>query len=193
VVDVHSTTGKTWMDRNLGATQAATSSTDALSYGDLYQWGRLSDGHQCRTSETTNILSGDDTPANGNFILVEQGESPFDWRSPQKDDLWKGVNGINNPCPSGYRLPTLPELEAEKEVFTSSGAVGAFASPLKLPAAGSRGFLYGLINLEDTHSLYWTSTVFNSTAYILRFITSKSDIMFTFSRAYGLSVRCIKN
>jgi len=33
-------TGETWMDRNLGAIQVATSSTDADSYGDLYQWGR---------------------------------------------------------------------------------------------------------------------------------------------------------
>lgn len=41
VVDVtNPTTGKTWMDRNLGASQAATSSTDDLAYGDLYQWGR---------------------------------------------------------------------------------------------------------------------------------------------------------
>ena len=39
VVDVtNPTTGKTWMDRNLGASQAATSSTDADAYGDLYQW-----------------------------------------------------------------------------------------------------------------------------------------------------------
>jgi hypothetical protein len=41
------TTGKTWMDRNLGASQVANSSTDAASYGDLYQWGRRADGHQC--------------------------------------------------------------------------------------------------------------------------------------------------
>jgi len=33
------------MDRNLGATQVATSSTDENSYGDLYQWGRRADGH----------------------------------------------------------------------------------------------------------------------------------------------------
>ncbi|VVM21411.1 hypothetical protein BSPWISOXPB_2895 [uncultured Gammaproteobacteria bacterium] len=32
-------TGKIWLDRNLGATQAATSRTDSASYGDLYQWG----------------------------------------------------------------------------------------------------------------------------------------------------------
>jgi N-acetylneuraminic acid mutarotase len=39
VVDVtNPITGKTWMDRNLGASRAATSSDDSLAYGDLYQW-----------------------------------------------------------------------------------------------------------------------------------------------------------
>ena len=42
IVDVtNPTTGAIWMDRNLGATQAATSSTDVDAYGDLYQWGRV--------------------------------------------------------------------------------------------------------------------------------------------------------
>ncbi|WP_372934176.1 hypothetical protein, partial [Mariniphaga sediminis] len=39
----NATTGKTWMDRNLGASQVATSSTDIAAYGDLYQWGRAAD------------------------------------------------------------------------------------------------------------------------------------------------------
>lgn len=53
VVDViNPTTGHTWMDRNLGASRAATSSTDTEAYGDLYQWGRAADGHQKRTSGT---------------------------------------------------------------------------------------------------------------------------------------------
>ena len=56
------------MDRNLGATQAATSSTDVDAYGDLYQWGRFSDGHQCRTSATNPTLSSTDQPAHGDFI-----------------------------------------------------------------------------------------------------------------------------
>ena len=42
----NSTTGRVWMDRNLGATQVATSSIDEAGYGDLYQWGRRKDGHQ---------------------------------------------------------------------------------------------------------------------------------------------------
>ncbi len=105
IVDVtNPATGRIWMDRNLGATQVATSSTDTNSYGDLYQWGRRSDGHQCRTSPTTSTLSSIDQPAHGSFIVAPN--SPYDWRSPQNNNLWQGVNGINNPCPSGYRFPT---------------------------------------------------------------------------------------
>nr|MBS0037248.1 hypothetical protein [Saprospiraceae bacterium] len=43
-------TGDIWMDRNLGASQAATASDDENSFGDLFQWGRFADGHQCRSS-----------------------------------------------------------------------------------------------------------------------------------------------
>jgi hypothetical protein len=40
-----SKTGRVWLDRNLGATQVATSFDDSAAYGDLYQWGRAKDGH----------------------------------------------------------------------------------------------------------------------------------------------------
>src|SRR5687767_462877 len=48
---------KLWLDRNLGASRAATFFNDSLAAGDLFQWGRLDDGHQERTSDTTHILS----------------------------------------------------------------------------------------------------------------------------------------
>lgn len=89
-------TGRIWMDRNLGASRAATSSTDAQAYGDLYQWGRAADGHEKRNSPTTSSLSGSDQPSHGSFILSSNSLS--DWRSPQNDNLWQGVNGVNNPC-----------------------------------------------------------------------------------------------
>jgi hypothetical protein len=44
-----------WLDRNLGATQVATSLNDSDAYGDLYQWGRAKDGHE--KSSTTTIAS----------------------------------------------------------------------------------------------------------------------------------------
>ncbi len=191
VLDVtNPTTGKIWMDRNLGASQVATSSTDAASYGDLYQWGRRADGHQCRTSATTATLSSIDQPANGNFILAPS--APYDWRSPQNANLWQGVNGVNNPCPSGYRIPTELELEAERLSWSANTSVGAFASPLKLPMAGDRVFSNGSLNYVGTNGVCWSSTVSGSNSRYLSF-NSSNAYMSIYHRAFGFSVRCLKD
>jgi uncharacterized protein (TIGR02145 family) len=178
------------MDRNLGATQAATSSTDANSYGDLYQWGRRSDGHQCRTSPTTSTLNSSDQPAHGFFIPAPN--SPYDWRSPQNNNLWQGVNGVNNPCPSGYRLPTEAELEAERLSWSSNNAQGAFASALKLPVAGGRYFSFGSLGFVGTNGHYWSSTVAGVNSRSLNFKSSLANMDCNF-RANGFSVRCLKD
>ena len=181
------TTGKIWMDRNLGASQVATSSIDAASYGDSYQWGRGADGHQCRNSATTATLSPVDKPAHSNFILTPNA----DWRSPQNDNLWQGLNGVNNPCPSGYRLPSDNELTAERLSWSSNNAAGAFASPLKLPLAGSRDIRTGSIYELGSAGTYRSSTA--NGAYSLYLFFSSSDARIdSNSRAYGFAVRCIK-
>jgi hypothetical protein len=191
VVDVtNSTTGKIWMDRNLGATQVATSSTDTNSYGDLYQWGRRADGHQCRTSATTAILSSIDQPAHGNFILASG--VTFDWRSPQNNNLWQGVNGVNNPCPSGYRIPTESELNAERLSWSVNTSVGAFASPLKLPLAGNRNGNYASLSNVGINGYYWTSTVSGPDSRDLDIYNSIATIPAR-NRALGFAVRCIKD
>jgi len=187
VVDVTTSTGKTWMDRNLGATQVATSSTDANSYGDLYQWGRGADGHQCRTSATTSTLSSTDQPGHGDFILAAE-----DWRSSANTNLWQGVNGVNNPCPSGYRIPTETELNAERLSWSSNNSAGAFASPLKLPLAGYRGSYPPAINNVGTYGFYWSSTVSSTNSRSL-FFDSSSAVMGTNYRRFGYSVRCLKD
>jgi hypothetical protein len=178
------------MDRNLGASQVATSSTDANAYGDLYQWGRRSDGHQCRTSATTTTLSSIDQPANASFIVAPN--SPFDWRSPQNDNLWQGVNGLNNPCPSGYRLPTEAEINAERLSWSVNTSVGAFASALKLPVAGRRSFSNGSLLGVGFIGYYWSSTVGGVGSQDLLF-DGDDAFMNGSGRAYGYSVRCIKN
>jgi uncharacterized protein (TIGR02145 family) len=183
--------GSVWMDRNLGATQVATSSTDAASYGDLYQWGRAADGHQIRTSSgTTATLSAIDQPAHGDFITINSGD--YDWRSPQNGNLWQGVSGVNNPCPSGYRLPTDTELEAERASWgTNNNAAGAFGSPLKLPMSGYRDSSDGSLSGFGTYGLYWSSTVSGTVSRSLDFDISFAS-MYDYERAYGFSVRCIK-
>jgi hypothetical protein len=191
VVDVTNPfTGKIWMDRNLGASQAATSSNDVNAYGDLYQWGRSSDGHQCRNSATTTTLSSTDQPGNSSFIRSPN--SFRDWRSPANSNLWQGVSGVNNPCPFGYRMPTAVELDAERTNWSSNSSAGAFASPLKLPKAGYRDCVSGSLSNVGIDGLYWSSTVNSYLSARLEFHTIGASVN-TYYRAYGKSVRCIKN
>jgi uncharacterized protein (TIGR02145 family) len=185
---INPSTGKTWMDRNLGASRVAISSTDSLAYGDLYQWGRGNDGHQCRDSPSRSTLSSSDQPNHGDFIIVPN--SPYDWRSPQNTNLWQGVNGVNNPCPKGYRIPTEAELNAERMSWNSNNAAGAFASPLKLPMTGYRNYRNGSFLYVGTYGFYWSSMVSNSSSRYLYF-SSSNDHITAFYRAFGLSVRCI--
>ncbi|MEI7595079.1 MAG: FISUMP domain-containing protein [Bacteroidota bacterium] len=189
-VAINPTTGKIWMDRNLGATQVATSSTDASSYGDLYQWGRSSDGHQVRSSVTTTTLSSVDVPGYANFILTSS--VPNDWRSPQNSSLWQGANGINNPCPKGYRVPTDTEFEEESNTWSAKDAAGAYASSLKLPVAGFRNGNTGALNYVSVRGYYWSSTVNGISSNYMVVDTGIYSINPN-TRNYGFSVRCIKN
>lgn len=189
IVDVtNSVTGKTWMDRNLGAARAAISSNDTAAYGDLYQWGRRTDGHQSRNSITTSVPSSVDQPQHGSFILATS-----NWRSPTNNNLWQGVNGINNPCPFGYRLPTATEFDAERLSWSNNDASGAFASPLKLPLAGMRNDVQVIEN--PYYGYYWTSTVNSNYSYsiIISTLSVWTLMSSNTDRVIGASVRCIKN
>lgn len=181
-------TGKTWIDRNLGASRVATSSTDVEAYGDLYQWGRGSDGHEKRNSESTPTLSSSDTPGHGKFITANSGN--YDWRSPQNNNLWQGVDGTNNPCPEGFRIPTATEWDEELASWSSSNSAGAFASPLKLPIAGYSGYSGSVSG--SSYGRYWSSTVSGTGAQCLRFSSSDASMVGS-QRILGYSVRCIKH
>ncbi len=183
-------TGRVWMDRNLGARRVAQSSTDSEAYGDLYQWGRASDGHQCRNSTTISSLSGNNQPGHGNFIVVSS--LPNDWRIPQNDNLWQGENGINNPCPSGYRLPTHTEFHNERLTWSFLNSEGAFSSPLKLPVAGWRNNSNGSLMWVNEAGHYWSSSISSTNARYL-FIVSNNANIDANPRAVGRSVRCIKD
>ena len=202
VLPITSTTGKIWMDRNLGASRKAQSLTDYLAYGQLYQWGRGNDGHADITwasgtsassaSSTTTTISTTDNPGNSSFIL--KSASPFNWRSPQNDNLWQGVNGVNNPCPAGYRLPTAAELGAEVTAYNITNSAEAFASPLKFTVPGYRVYNTGDLANEGSYGYYWTSSVDGSTnAVARRYFSPTGTGGDTGYRASGMSVRCIKD
>lgn len=193
---VKSATGRTWMDRNLGAAQVATAIDDPAAYGDLYQWGRGTDGHEKRKSNVTYTLSNSAVPGHSSFIYAYV--QPQDWLATQNDKLWQSENGINNPCPPGFRLPTKEEWQAEVDAYGTS-MEALFNSPLKLTAAGSRcpGFVTVVMcAASGNEGYYWSSTVSSEYSQYVEYLYSnrwagiqlKSD-----SRANGMSVRCIKN
>ena len=182
---------KCWLDRNLGASQVATGITDINSYGDLYQWGRAADGHQSRTSNKTTTNASTAVPSSGNLwdgLFIEENNSPKDWLTNQDNNLWQGASGTNNPCPSGYRLPTEAEWETERRSWTSSNSAGAFGSSLKLPRGG-----YRFPNVGDfAVGKYWSSTVSSTVSRGLRFTDTQANIE-NQNRVNGLSIRCIKD
>ena len=188
-------TGKVWLDRNLGATRVAQSSTDHLAYGDLYQWGRKADGHQKITwssnIEGTGVTSTTiraDTP---NHALLIGGYD--DWRDTQDDTLWSGEYALNNPCPAGYRLPTEAEWNAERTGWDTQNAAGGFASDLKLTKSGFRYQNISSLNIThvSNYGRFWTSSTNSTFARVLRTSVNSVD-MFDNPRAQGACVRCIK-
>jgi uncharacterized protein (TIGR02145 family) len=183
---VISKTGRIWIDRNLGALQVASSSSDEKAFGNLYQWGRKEDGHQFRNSGVSNIQSNSDTPDNGLFI------TQYNWQNPINNNLWQGVNGINNVCPKGFRVPTAAEWTEEKSSWISQDSKGAFLSPLKLTTAGYRDINNNgeIVNVGKIGG-YWTSTTSGNLSLNLDFSNS-SSVFYINSRSLGMSVRCIK-
>lgn len=191
--------GNEWMDRNLGASSVAVIRKDISAYGNIYQWGRNSDGHEVITwaSETTtdgteqaNQTSGPvASGAEGtNFITVS---GQIDWLTVQDDTRWNGANkGVHDPCPLGFRVPTEAEWDAERVTWSSSNRDGAFASSLKLPTPGLR-LNSGMVLAIGGDGFYWSSTVDGANSIALNFNSSSVNNV-AFGRAYGMSIRCIK-
>jgi hypothetical protein len=198
---VTTATGRIWIDRNLGATRVALSLTDALAYGDYYQWGRPADGHQTQyvtnnnSAGFTNTKSSTSVPSNGLWIVPTDGSN--DWLVNPDNNLWTGANPVTNPCPAGFRIPTQSEWEAERMTWSSSNAAGAFASPLKLTLPGmltgfgSSGATY---TAKDNFGQYQTQTAY-SNGGVRYFGINSGNAWFdqNYYKYHGMPCRCIKN
>jgi uncharacterized protein (TIGR02145 family) len=191
-------TGVCYLDRNLGAAQAATSSTDYQGYGDLFQWGRLADGHQLITwtSSTagtavngmTTTLSTTDVP--GNNLFIQNGVGSRDWRSTQNNGLWQGTTGVNNPCPSGWYVPTQTDWTNETTGTNPITSAAAGFTNLKLTTGGYRSY-NGSFADQASYGDYWSSTVNSTSAFFLN-IGSGTFSINGYYRSGGFSVRCRK-
>ena len=191
IEEVVTATGRTWMAYNLGASRPATSLYDSAAQGSLYQWGRDTDGHQLLTSSVDyNGTSNTDDPNSTQFITGGS-QTADDWRYPQNDNLWQGVDGINNPGLYGYRLPTQEEWQLEIDTWESRDIYGGLASPLKLPIPKFRNGSTGSISQPET-AIYATSDVSNTTSIAMAIYAQGANAITT-TRASGHGVRLIKD
>lgn len=208
--EVTATNGTVWLNNNLGAdyadikstqfnpSQQATSATDFRAYGSLFQWGRRADGHELITytnATTGTAVNGttstnSDAPADALFIL--EPNSPNDWRSTQDDTLWATEASANNPCPVGFRVPTLTELNTLLTAESITNSTTAASSTLKFTVPGYRHYSNGTLSSVGSLGYCWSSTVSGTVASSRRFVSGGTNTNNN-DRALGFTVRCLKD
>jgi uncharacterized protein (TIGR02145 family) len=202
--------GKIWLNNNLGAdyaninsgsfniAQQATAYNDWHAYGSLFQWGRKPDGHELVgwTSASAGTLTGAtatraDIPAHANFITSST--SPYNWRvTTTTTDLWDGATSANNPCPSGFRVPTDAEYTTLVSAAGITNYTNAQSSVLHFSVPGYRNGNNGTLGSAGASGYYWSSMPNGTNAYD-RYFYSGSTTSLTNNRALGFSVRCLQN
>jgi len=135
----------------------------------------------------------------------------YDWYSvddTHNNALWGGSDKqsptektIFDPCPAGWRVPVFKESVSPWSMFTES-AFTQYGSKLGrvynneayYPVAGTRDRSGGSFSSVGARGYYWSGTPESSNAYNLsfQFARSQPDTDRELSRAFGFSVRCVK-
>ena len=165
--------GVKWATRNVGASGSFVSAPE--NYGGLYQWNR---------KDTANFLLNEDYYASAYPTATS----------------WLATN---NPCPTGWRVPTQAELQSlldtdkvTSEWTTENGINGrrftdkTTNNSIFLPAAGSRGSFDGALDSVGEGGSYWSSTENGSLDAYSLLLSGNADLYYV-NKAYGQSVRCV--
>jgi hypothetical protein len=192
-------TGKIWLDRNLGASKVCDKNRDGEGFnsnsqkeclGNYYQWGRGTDGHQLSSSASTDTQASSTDGVGSNFI-----KNDTDWLADGVDNdgskrstFWSKTDG-SSICPRDFRVPIEAEFMAEANGFSEKTRSEAFKSFFKLPVNGRRNGA----TLEQVGSI--VTLWLGDNNQIIYFALNKDwgGIYDDQKRAYGYSVRCIKN
>ena len=218
-----------WAPVNCGykaATIDGAKPDKGFPYGKLYQWGRkYGQGYSAASDSEPYIYLGPVTYEIGQNKSIDvyfytSESDPSDWIDIPDDSMWNSgtedapVKTANDPCPSGWRVPTYSELNVlitdHSDWTTNDGQRGYYYSgvltttvydthPLGedkpqvfLPAAGYRNGRSGSAMHRDSEAFYWSSRPSdNNTSHLLFSIESIVD-MRNYSRGDGYPVRCVQ-
>jgi len=176
-----------WATRNVDAPGAfAVNPEDA---GMFYQWNR-----RIGWSTTDPIINSDnDSIWNGLDVYIDN-DSILN-RPVVDDNTWEKVN---DPCPSGWRLPTNTEFESlisiDNKWTTLNGVngriFGSDTNSLFLPAVGHRKW-NGSLHSVNEFGCYFSSNIDN---HYIDFLVFDSNLVLAKTFNYymeGVSVRCV--
>jgi uncharacterized protein (TIGR02145 family) len=200
-----------------------------FKYGKLYQWGRKYgqgysgsfydiNGNKVGTYSDASVPSIKSGPvslgtgqskSNSNVFYTSE-DYPYDWLSPQDDNLWNAGTESNpvkseyDPCPEGWRVPTEGELEILIITYSSwttdeNGQIGYWFSgsssysKLFLPAAGYRDDGSGAAYSRGRNA-YYSSSKMGTYVYGPNYIGFNCDEVYVGigDCARGYSVRCVQ-
>ena len=194
-------TQKVWLDRNLGASQVCTALNDTACYGDYHQWGRNTDGHQLSTSDINATQATDVNNTGHDDFITSSDTYDYDWA--QVADRNGSLRATNysktdgsSVCPVGFRVPTIDEIKLETINNTGGDAFAnntdAYNNFLKLPSAGNRDYVGGSLHNQGSYGIVWSSSITGVDSRDLYFDSGYADT-YGDARAYGFSVRCLKD
>ncbi len=166
---------KCWITQNLGADSQASSATDAseAAAGWYWQFNRKQGFKHDGTNRTPNTKWNSSISENSNWLST------------------------NDPCTlllgNGWRLPLGTEWETADAIGSWDNHKEAYASVLKLHAAGSLDYSNGSRNYRGSCGTYWGSLQ-NDSGHGRCFSFDKGDsLMYNGSKEGGHSVRCLRD
>ena len=203
---------------NLGADESADPFIPSWQLnGAYFQWGKkpVDTNGNGYITKPNNGTEGFAAAPTGPAVGQANDAAVASWNtSAAANGAWNvteatPIKTANDPCPSGYRVPTRNEwvsIYSTTPVNTQANwsNVGTYSSSptnytagknvnnsLYLPASGYRYYSDGTLSYRGSNGNYWSSTVYGTDAYFLYFNIGSVSPAYNYLRLNGYSVRCV--
>ncbi len=169
--------------------------------GGYWQWGSKGpDSAQWLNTNTPNFAHG----PTGSDLATANSNAIAGWNTTiAPNGSWSDTTKTaNDPCPSGFRIPTKVQWDGVLANNTQSiegtwnsnatnySCARFFGPKLMLPAAGYRITSNGTLQDRGNIGDYWSTTEIDDRAWTLFFNSSSAGMNLHFSRLFGFPLRC---